>query len=71
MDKIEVRDKDNIKVLEPLDLFGNCVHPKTLEDRGTYRYALFDVFGFGGSMYYRGMDCGYMALHNAINVEDV
>lgn len=46
-----------------------------VEDRGTYRYALYDVFGFDMSMYGRGMDCGYMSLHNIINdgleIEDV
>jgi len=35
-------------------------------DNGTYRYALYDVFGFDPGMYMRGMDCGYMAIHNAI-----
>jgi hypothetical protein len=35
-------------------------------DNGTYRYALYDVFGFDPGMYGRGMDCGYMAIHNAI-----
>ena len=42
------------------------IHKADLQDRGTYRYALYDVFGFDLSMYGRGMDCGYMALHNAI-----
>jgi len=37
-----------------------------VQDRGTYRWALYDVFGFDGGMYGRGMDCGYMALHNII-----
>ena len=35
-------------------------------DDGSYRYALYDVFGFDPGMYMRGMDCGYMAIHNAI-----
>ena len=35
-------------------------------DNGTYRYALYDVFGFDPGMYTAGMDCGYMAIHNAI-----
>jgi len=35
-------------------------------DNGTYRYGLYDVFGFDPGMYARGMDCGYMAIHNAI-----
>lgn len=38
-----------------------------LKDRGSYRYVLYDVFGFGPDMYVRGMDCGYMALHNSID----
>ena len=37
-----------------------------VEDRGTYRWALYNVFGFDPSMYGRGMDCGYMTLHNMI-----
>ena len=37
-----------------------------IKDRGTYRYALYDVFKFGANMYVSGMDCGFMALHNAI-----
>jgi hypothetical protein len=35
-------------------------------DNGTYRYALYEVFGFDPGMYGRGMDCGYMSIHNAI-----
>ena len=37
-----------------------------IEHKGTYRHALYDVFGFDGGMYMRGMDCGYMGVHNAI-----
>lgn len=35
-------------------------------DNGTYRYGLYDVFGFDPGMYMQGMNCGYMAIHNAI-----
>lgn len=42
------------------------IHKAEIEDQGTYRWALYDVFGFDPGMYMRGMDCGYMALHNAI-----
>lgn len=35
-------------------------------DNGTYRWVLYDVFGFDPGMYMRGMDCGYMALHNIL-----
>jgi hypothetical protein len=34
--------------------------------KGSYRYVLYDIFKFGPDMYTRGMDCGFMALHNSI-----
>lgn len=37
-----------------------------LEDKGSYRYVLYDVFGFSEEMYTRGIECGYIDLHNAI-----
>ena len=42
------------------------MHKAELQQRSTYRGALYDVFGFDMNMYGRGMDCGFMALHNAI-----
>ena len=42
------------------------MHKAELQDNGSYRYALYNVFGFDPGMYARGMDCGYMALHNAV-----
>jgi len=42
------------------------IHQAELKDKGSYRYALYDVFGFDAGMYMKGMDCGYMAIHNAI-----
>jgi hypothetical protein len=42
------------------------IHKSELKDGGSYRHALYDVFGFGPNMYTSGMDCGFMALHNAI-----
>jgi hypothetical protein len=42
------------------------IHKAEIQDEGTYRYALYDVFGFDGYMYMQGMNCGYMNLHNAI-----
>lgn len=35
-------------------------------DKGTYRYALYQVFGFGPEAYIQAQDAGYLALHNAI-----
>ena len=42
------------------------IYKADIVDNGTYRYALYNVFGFDPGMYGRGMDCGYMAIHNAI-----
>ena len=42
------------------------IHKAELQDKGTYRWALYDVFGFDGGMYTKGLDCGFMSLHNAI-----
>lgn len=33
---------------------------------GTYRYVLYNKFGFDADMYVRGMDCGYMGVHNIL-----
>jgi hypothetical protein len=41
-----------------------------LVDKGSYRYVLYNVFGFDAGMYALGMDCGYMALHNSIMTEE-
>lgn len=38
--------------------------------QGSYRYVLYDVFKFQPDMYVRGMDCGFMALHNSIMNDD-
>ena len=37
-----------------------------LKLKGSYRYILYDLFEFMPDMYSRGMDCGFMALHNSI-----
>lgn len=42
------------------------IHKGEIEVQGSYRYVLYDVFGFGGHMYEAGMDCGYLELHNRI-----
>lgn len=43
-----------------------------IKDRGSYRYVLYDVFGFDMDSYIVGMECGYMNLHNSIvNIEEL
>lgn len=46
------------------------IHKAEIKDQGTYRWALYDVFGFDMNMYTRGMECGFMDLHNSIIDED-
>ena len=37
-----------------------------LEDKGSYRYVLYDVFDFGPEAYAPAQMAGYMSIHNAI-----
>lgn len=46
------------------------IYEGDLKQQGSYRYVLYDVFGFGPDSYGIGMDCGYMELHNAIMSPD-
>ena len=60
---------DNITEEErEMAFFSVCkrIHEAELQHGGTYRHALYDVFGFDGGMYMHGMNCGFMAIHNAI-----
>jgi hypothetical protein len=42
------------------------IYQADVKDRGSYRYTLYDVFGFEPDMYGIGMECGYMTIHNLI-----
>lgn len=46
------------------------IHDGDIKQQGSYRYVLYDVFGFGPDAYGIGMDCGYMSLHNAIKTAE-
>jgi hypothetical protein len=37
-----------------------------IEKKGSYRYVLYDVFGFGPEAYAQAQMAGYLAIHNAI-----
>tara|TARA_B110000285_G_scaffold71230_1_gene82043 strand:+ start:2888 stop:3031 length:144 start_codon:yes stop_codon:yes gene_type:complete len=41
-----------------------------IKDQGSYRYALYNVFGFAPNMYTQGMHCGYFDLHNALVIDE-
>ena len=45
------------------------IYQGEIVEQGSYRYVLYDIFDFDASMYGRGMDCGYMSLHNAIKTD--
>lgn len=36
------------------------------EDKGTYRYVLYEIFGFGPEAYARAQMAGYLDIHNSI-----
>lgn len=42
------------------------IHQGDVVEGGSYRYVLYDVFGFDKDAYSVGMMCGYLAIHNAI-----
>ena len=60
---------DNLSYDDKLMAFSSVVKrivKGDIKDRGTYRYVLYDVFGFDMDSYGIGMQCGYMDLHNSV-----
>ena len=37
-----------------------------IQERGSYRYTLYDAFGFGHESYVQAQVSGFLAIHNAI-----
>lgn len=46
------------------------IHRGEIVDKGTYRWVLYDVFGFGPEAYASAQMAGYLAIHNAIYDSD-
>ena len=46
------------------------IHQGDIKDRGSYRYVLYEVFGFGMEAYTRGINCGYLDIHNSIVLKE-
>ena len=42
------------------------IHKGDIVDKGSYRYVLYQVFGFGPESYAQAQMAGYLALHNSI-----
>ena len=63
---------ESLSQKEQLDVFCAVVrriHKAEIIDNGSYRYALYTVFGFDLDSYGRALDAGYLDLHNAIEVK--
>lgn len=46
------------------------IYKAEVEDQGSYRHALYSVFGFGPESYALAQMSGYLTLHNLINPPD-
>ena len=60
---------NSFDVDQQIDLFCAVVRrlcKAELDDQGTYRHALYNVFGFHKGSYSQALDAGFMALHNSI-----
>jgi hypothetical protein len=44
------------------------IYKGEIEERGSYRYVLYDVFGFGPEAYAAAQMAGYLTIHNSIYV---
>lgn len=42
------------------------IYEGDIEKQGSYRYVLYDIFGFGPEAYAQAQMAGYLAIHNAI-----
>jgi len=46
------------------------IYKGEIEDKGTYRWVLYDVFGFGPEAYAPAQMAGYLSIHNSIFSSD-
>lgn len=46
------------------------IYDGELEKQGSYRYILYDVFGFGPESYVQAQYAGYLSIHNSIYPDD-
>ena len=75
-DAFEVDSKaffESLAYDEKLKVFSHVIrliHQGEIVDKGSYRYLLYDIFGFETDSYALGMDCGFLDLHNSIYTYD-
>jgi len=47
------------------------IHKGDIVEKGSYRYVLYDTFGFDFDSYIVGMDSGYLDIHNGLVKNDI
>jgi hypothetical protein len=60
-DKLSYEDK-----MKAFYSVSKRIYQADVKDQGSYRHALYQVFGFDVDAYSIGMECGYMDIHNYI-----
>lgn len=58
---------------QQLDVFcaiARRIYQAEIVDQGTYRHALYSVFGFGPESYAPAQCAGYLSIHNSIYPDD-
>jgi hypothetical protein len=61
-DKLSYDDK-----LKAFSYVVSKIYEGDVKLRGSYRYVLYNLFSFEMDAYTRGIDCGYLNLHNIIH----
>ena len=46
------------------------IYEGDIKQKGSYRWVLYEVFGFDYEAYGIGMDCRYMEIHNSIRTKE-
>jgi len=60
---------DSMPVDDRLKAFYNVckrIHDAEFKSKGSYRFVLYNVFGFDQDAYTIGIECGYLDIHNAL-----
>lgn len=58
---------------QQIDVFcciARRIHKGEIQDKGSYRHVLYDVFGWGPEAYAVAQCAGYLDIHNSIVAED-
>ena len=76
LNEVEVQEEEfwsSLTQEEQLCAFNSVMrrlHKGELQEQGSYRYILYDVFGFDEDAYMRAQSAGFLELHNAFYYGD-